>query len=161
MIEEAGTVVAVRGEEALVETRRQSACGSCGAAGACGTAALSRVVGRRMTRVRALNRAGARVGDSVIFGLAESALVEGSLMVYALPLAGLVGGAVAGALLFPEGEIASMLLALGGFLAALGVVRRFSRRIRNDSRYQPVVLRVERSAGAPLRFEPRAMLKSH
>lgn len=145
MIEETARVVAADGEFVWVETQRQSTCGGCAARQGCGTATLAKVLGQRRTRVRALNRDAARVGERVVVGIDEQALVRGSLAVYAAPLAGLLAGGILGALLQARLQLAGEALTLAGgvagLIAGLLWVKGFTRRIRSDSRYQPVVLR--------------------
>lgn len=148
MIEEPAQVVSVEGaagEYAWVETQRQSACGGCAANQACGTSVLTKVLGTRRTRVRALNRGGAKVGDRVIVGIDERAIIRGSLAVYAMPLLTLLGGGIVGALLSERlqvsGESLTLGLGIAGLVTGLLWLKGFTRRIRDDSRYQPVVLR--------------------
>lgn len=52
--------------------------------------------GDRTTRVRAISTLSLQTGDSVIIGLAEGALLRGSLLVYLLPMALLLVGALLG-----------------------------------------------------------------
>lgn len=145
MIEETAQVVAAEGEFAWVETQRQSTCGGCAARQACGTAVLAKLLGQRRTRLRALNRQGARVGDRVVIGIQGQALLRGSLLLYAVPLLGLLLGALVGELmsqrLIVTGEGLTIGLGLAGLGLALWWVRAFTRRIRDDNRYQPVILR--------------------
>lgn len=157
MIEESAHIVAMEGEFVWVETQRQSTCGGCAANQACGTATLAKVLGNRRTRVRALNpdwnpnwnRDGAPiglgVGDTVVIGLDETALIRGSLAVYAIPLLALFAGGIVGALLSErwavDGEALTLGLGVAGLVGGLLWLKGFSRRIRDDRRYQPVVLR--------------------
>jgi len=144
MIEETGQVVEVEGEFAWVETQRQSTCGSCAANKGCGTAVLSKVLGQKRSRVRALNRAGARPGDTVTVGIQEDALVRGSLAMYAVPLLALLGGGLVGQYLqqsYGSGEGLVILAGLLGLFGGLLWLRGFSRRAQSNPRYQPVVLR--------------------
>lgn len=136
----------VSGGDVWVETRRQSTCSGCAAEKGCGTAALSRVLGQRRTRVRVLAAMPLQVGDQVVIGIAERALVRGSLAVYATPVALLLLGAVlgeagAGSGLWDSAELGSLVLGLGGLAAGLVWLKHFTRRIQNDHNYQPVVLR--------------------
>ncbi len=146
MIEETAQVVRVADGEVWVETRRQSTCSSCAAEKGCGTATLSRVLGNRRTRIRVLSEQPLQVGDRVVIGIAEQALVRGSLAVYAVPLLLLLAGAVLGELgaergLWDNAEVASLALGLGGLAGGLLWLKRFTRQIQSDRNYQPVVLR--------------------
>jgi len=89
-------------------------------------------------------------GDAVMVGLAEGALLRGALLVYLLPLALLLAGALLGQAAFAgageEPVILSGATGLGlGFLAA----RVLSRRWRGDARFQPVVVRRLNAGSAP------------
>ena len=142
MIEERAVVAEAGDGYAWVEIRRQSACGACHASDGCGTAALAKVWGDRRARVRAVSTLPLRPGDAVIVGLAEGALLRGSLLVYLLPLALLLAGALLGQAAFAGAGEEPVILAgtvgLGlGFLVACVV----SRRLRSDARFQPVVIR--------------------
>ncbi len=146
MIEETGTVVKVESGYAWIETERRSTCGSCSANKGCGTATLARVMGQRRTRVRALDPLEVKPGERVVIGLEEAALVRGSLAVYTVPLLGLLAGALFGdfmaqQLLVASRDGMSILFGAAGALLGIGWLRSFSRRIYNDRRYQPVILR--------------------
>lgn len=146
MLEENAQVVATDGGEVWVETQRRSSCASCSAQSACGTSVLSKVMGQRRSRMRVLSDRPLRVGDQVVIGIREQALIRGSLAVYAVPIVLLLLGALTGRLgaerlLWNSSEAASVILGVAGFAAGFLWVRRFTGRIRNDGRFQPVVLR--------------------
>jgi len=150
MLEETARVVSIEAGEVWVETERRSTCSSCAVEKGCGTATLAKVLGQRRTLVRVLTDLPLAVGDHVVIGIREQALLRGSLAVYAVPLLLLLAGAVIGELgagqgLWGSAEAASLLLGLAGLVAGLLWLRRFSSRIHHDVNYQPVVLR--RSAG--------------
>lgn len=110
--------------------------------GRCGTAAMGKLYGNRVSRVRAVDGIGVRPGDSVVVGLGEGALLRASLLVYLLPLAGLLAGAFSGRLLFPAaGEGVVILSGILGFILGFAVLRRRSSQLAADPRLQPVVLR--------------------
>lgn len=158
MLEEQALVVARCGEDQVwVETERQTSCGGCAARGACGTGVLAQVLGRRSSRVRALDPIGVEAGERVVIGLQDGALVRGSMAVYAVPLLALIGAAVFGEylasrLLIANPEPFSVAAGLAGLVAGLLWVRRFTARICDDRRYQPVILRRVQTAAwsAPL-----------
>lgn len=146
MLEENAQVTAVQGDEVWVEAERRSSCSSCAVRGGCGSAALAKVLGQRRSRVRALSDIPLRVGDRVVVGIQEQAVVRGSLAVYAVPLLLLLLGALLGELgasrsLWHNAELASLLLGVAGLAGGLWWLKLFSRRIRRSAAYQPVVLR--------------------
>ena len=146
MIEETGQVVDVEGAFAWIESERTSTCGACNVRKGCGTAVLAKVLGQRRVHLRVLNRINARVGDDVVIGISESGLVRGSLAVYAVPLAVLFAGAIAGDFLgkyfFPgSSDPVAIAGALAGLAAGLFWLKCFSRRTEKDAAYQPVILR--------------------
>ena len=142
MITERGKVVAVETDGIWVETANQSACSRCSARKGCGQSLLAQVDGHRSYIKAALNGHNTedfRDGDLVTIGVHETAVIRGSLIVYCLPLMGLIGGATLGntVSLSEPGVVA--LAATGLTLAALGV-RWFSRFYSDDERFQPVVV---------------------
>lgn len=158
MIEESARVTAVEGPWAWVETQRQSSCSSCSAHNGCGVSLLEKVGQARLDSIRALNKANAKVGDQVIVGIAERALVRGSATIYLTPLLGLFGGAALAKALSPYSsllatEAASILLGLVGLGAGLYYLRRYSRKRADDPRFQPVILRGDADAD----FRPVSM----
>lgn len=149
MIEETATVVSVDTEKQniCVEVMRRSTCGHCAAKNACGTAVLQKVLGNRRTQLHLPYQENVRVNDTVVLGLPENALVKGSVAVYAVPLLAMLLFAMLGVqvgeqLLMKNVDLASMLFALLGFGIGMIWLRRFSRNIRFDERYQPKIIRV-------------------
>jgi len=146
MLEETAQVVRIDGDEVWVETQRRSTCASCAAEKGCGTATLAKVLGKRRTLVRVLSDQPLSIGDQVVIGIREQALVRGSLAVYAVPillllLGGFVGELGAQRFLWDNAELASVILGISGLIAGLFWLRKFTRRIEYDDSYQPLVLR--------------------
>jgi len=152
VIEETGVVVAVHGDLAEIESRRQSACGSCAANGGCGTSLLERHFGRRPLVLTVYNQIGASPGESVVIGVPEQSLLMLSLAAYVVPLVTMIAGAIAGSLfasIAAPGSDRELSLAAGviGLAVGLGWLGRFSRARESDARYRPVVLRRSASGG--------------
>lgn len=133
MIEEQARVVRLNGDLAEILIQKQSACGSCTAKSGCGTSLLANWFPQRRLTLRLDNRINAQAGDMVVLGLDEATLQRSSLMLYALPLAGLLLAAIAGEWAFgflglPK-ELGAVLSGLLGLTAALLYVRGKSRAI--------------------------------
>lgn len=148
MIEERAQVIALDDEDVWVETQRRSACGQCAANKGCGTATLSKVLGNKRSQVRTLNPKATKVvvGDEVIIGIQEQALVRGSLAIYALPLLslflfGLLGDVLSTQLLMQNQDVLPIFFGVLGLMLGFLWVRRFTRAVASDERYQPVLLR--------------------
>ncbi len=140
MITETGKVIALKGEHAWVQTIRTSACQSCAARSGCGQRALASVTGGRANQVLVRNHIQARVGDEVVIGIEESALLGASLLVYALPLATMVLGSLAGNLAGPGSDGWAIAGGAAGLAAGFGVAWFCQRKGRR--RYEPRLLRV-------------------
>lgn len=140
MLEESGRVVAVEDGRAWVEVARQGGCHSCDARQGCGQGMLAGF-GQKALSVSVANRLGAQVGDVVVIGMGESALLRTAIRMYLLPLLALLAGAAAanryGA---PDSLVAlSGFIALGLSFLALQVVGRG----RGDVEYScPLMLRI-------------------
>jgi sigma-E factor negative regulatory protein RseC len=133
MIEADARVTSLDGGRVEIVTLRQSACNSCATKDGCGTSLIARWFPERQLSFWLPNDIDARVGDRVVLGLDEGRLQRHSLLLYALPLAGLLAGALAGDRLFEAlqlpaepGAIAGGLL---GMIAALLHVRRRSSHL--------------------------------
>ncbi|MCW9089232.1 MAG: SoxR reducing system RseC family protein [Gammaproteobacteria bacterium] len=150
MIEETAHVVAVEGDHAWVESERRSSCGGCAAKG-CGTGALSKVLGAKKQQIKVRNPVAAGVGDSVVLGIEEKVLLQGSLMVYILPLVLMLAGGLLGEVLAPQwgvgSEGAALLFGVPGLLGGFLWLRGYNRRCAADPQFSAVILRITPPAG--------------
>lgn len=143
MIEEHGRVLNVEPGAVWVETVRRSACDSCQARNGCGQSVLQRLgLGARQGFIRVLNEQvehDCRVGDEVIIGIPENAVLHGSTLVYLVPLLALfVGALVAQAI--GTGEPLIILASFLGMGIGFVAVRWHSHRLRSNSAFMPRVL---------------------
>ena len=86
MIEQIATVVAVKGDSAWVETQRQSACGACSMNKGCGAGLFAKAFGFDSPQLKVTHIQGVEVGDHVVVGIDEQALVRGSFAAYMMPI---------------------------------------------------------------------------
>jgi sigma-E factor negative regulatory protein RseC len=145
MIEQVATVVAVEGDAAWVETYRRSACGACAMNKGCGAGLFAKAFGFDSPQLKVTRAEGVDIGDRVVVGIDERALVRGSFAAYMMPLLFMMGFAIAGQALLPPGpvlgsDLAAILTGGVGLAAGLLWLKRHNRRIRHDSRYQPLIL---------------------
>ena len=139
MITETGKVVALKGDKVWVQTIRTSACQSCAARSGCGQRVLASATGGRANQVRVANHLDARVGDQVVLAIEETALLRASFLVYAIPLALMVVGALAG----HHGSGGLDVFAMAGAMAGLGGGFAVARRLQGRSGdYEPRMVRI-------------------
>lgn len=86
MLEETGTVVAVEGGYAVIETQARSACGHCNVGDSCGTSVLAGLFSKRRNKVRLKNHLNLSEGDMAVIGINESVLLSTAVLAYMLPL---------------------------------------------------------------------------
>jgi sigma-E factor negative regulatory protein RseC len=145
MLQETAKIVRIEDTAVWVETQRKSACGNCVAKNGCGVSVLDKLFGNKRSILRVLAEPGYKLGDEVVIGIREQALVRGSLAVYCVPLLGLMLGSLVGTLAANKGltansELSAIVMGVAGFVAGLLWLRHFTRQIQSDRRYQPVVL---------------------
>lgn len=146
MIEEVATVINCSGKQAILEAQRKSTCGSCAAKSGCGTAVFAKTLGKKSSRITVDNTLNLQVGDRVLVGLHENALLLGSSIIYLLPLIGLLVFALLGKglsqqLFDIENELLVIVFAIIGFVLSMSLVKKFNQKVKTDPRFQPVLLK--------------------
>jgi sigma-E factor negative regulatory protein RseC len=145
MIEEQAQVVAIKGNQLVLQAQTQSACGNCSASQGCGTSLLSKVIGRKFTQFQAENIVDAAVGDTVIVGISEDALLKGSLVMYVIPVFGMLVFALLAEYLLVEStqsrDLMIALSALIGLVFGAFISRWYFQRRSSVKLFSPVILR--------------------
>jgi len=140
MIEETATVIEVNDQRLLLETQRQSACQSCSVKSGCGTSTLAKVVGNRSSQFAVEKTLDVKVGDEVIIAIDENALVQGSLLIYFLPLIFMLITGLVAEYLFVN-ELITILSVVAGFISAMIFVRYVLSRSTLKKSIQPHLIR--------------------
>lgn len=144
---ESGRVVAVENDALWVETIRQSTCNACSAEKVCGQGIMNRMGSGKRHHLKVpldgRDPQDFQPNDEVTIRVPDGALVGAALLVYLVPLLGLIGG-----MLFFEARFAEPAIgALLGFGSGLGLVWLHGRLQFVGKRYQPVLVgRPRRSA---------------
>ena len=145
MIEQQARVISVQGDQLMLEAETQTACGACEVKSGCGTSVLAKWLGRKFTHFNAKNTVNASVGDEVIVGLSESALLTGSVVIYLWPLLGMFFFALAAdQLLSAEQAARDLIISLVAFAGAAGVFglsHKYLSTASSQQKLNPVVLR--------------------
>jgi len=142
MAQEQGVVAGIREDGwAHVVTERKDACGDCGASHCCVSFGSS-----SETVVKALNRAGAKVGDLVSVTLSSGTVIKGAAIVYVIPVVGLISGALIGASLnqrLPISETGAVAtFGIAGLFLGFIITALLSRWMSAHNRLTPVITRI-------------------
>lgn len=116
-----------------VKTSRQTACGSCSARAGCGQHALSQL--GRPVSLWVSTDLPLKIGQQVTISLPKGGVALSALMLYGLPLIGVLLGAMLGQ---PWGDGAALVGALIAMIAGFILSRTLSWRYRKQ--WQPTVL---------------------
>ncbi|HIZ50583.1 MAG TPA: SoxR reducing system RseC family protein [Candidatus Pseudomonas excrementavium] len=140
MIEERGRVLSVEDGAVWVETIRRSACSSCQARAGCGQSLLQRLGGgARQGFIRVLDDRACRVGEEVVVGIPENAVVRGSSLVYMVPLLSLFGFALLAQAL-GAGEPSIILAGFSGLGLGFFAMRWYAGRLGADPDFMPQIV---------------------
>lgn len=137
--EERATVIEVRGDRATVQMKPTPHCGGCAMSAMCQAGTL---------RLELDAVDGLEPGQTVILSVDQSLAMRSILLLFGLPLAGLVAGAVLGQSvplfgLSPDGS--SLVFAVLFVAAALVITFGYERMVASKQFPEPKILRVERS----------------
>ena len=126
---------------ATLEIERKTACGICGQTRGCGNSLWGKLFAHQSTAFKAQNLINAKVGDSVIVGINEKALLKSAMLLYILPLATMLIGAIL-AKQFSGTEVSAMLGAVAGLVLGLLWVKGHAMSNSYFKLQQPVILRL-------------------
>jgi len=165
MIEENALVVASDGNKVWVEVQKQSACGKCASNKGCGGSILENFFGNRSKVLRVSSDIHVNVGDEVVIGVNENAVLKGSFVVYALPLIVILAFALIGETFVKQwlsvgGDATSMLGALVGLVVSVIGLRWYSHNASKRGDYLPIILRqVANSANVDTQYNSQPQYK--
>lgn len=135
---------------ATLEIERKTACGLCGQTRGCGNAIWGKLFAHRSSAFKASNTIHAVVGQSVIVGIHERALVWSALLLYILPLVTMLIASIL-VMQWTDSNGITMLAALAGLVLGLLWVKGFTASNPYFVLQQPVILRLA-SDDRPITF---------
>ncbi len=140
MIEEEGTVAEIDGDIARVAILTKSACEQCAASGICHPG--------DQEYLEAANPIGAKKGQKVKVVLAPQIYLKASIILYGIPTAALVAGAIIGKNIAAPyvGEQNSDLWALLAGTMCMVVsflfIRSYNKKVEKTQKYKPTIIEV-------------------
>jgi sigma-E factor negative regulatory protein RseC len=126
---------------AILEIERKTACGLCGQTRGCGNSIWGKLFAHRSTAFKASNRINATVGQSVIVGINEQALLWSALLLYILPLVSMMIASILAMQVIDSNGV-GMLAALLGLVVGLLWVKGFTTSNQYFVMQQPIILRL-------------------
>ena len=132
-MEEKGRVVSVHGQRADVDVESRGECEHCSAAGICNW------TGNRMRRVLAVNAIKAAKGDDVLLELPDGTGASTNLLVFGVPVLGMLAGALIGGLLISD--LWAGILSGIGLLVGIAIVKVIDVAVGKSGRTLPVIRR--------------------
>ncbi len=148
MLEERAVILAVEQDAeglpvARLEIARKTACGLCGQTRGCGNSLWGRLFAHKSGNFVAQNPIDARVGDGVIVGIDESAVMKGALLLYMLPLITMFFVAMVVSFFVASAAIVLLASGLGLALGLLWVKGHTMAGKSYFQRQQPKILRLD------------------
>lgn len=145
LITERARVLRVADGVAWVQCESQAGCARCAAGEGCGGGLFAKLLRGRLQELPVVlpedREREPRAGEWLLIGLSTSAVQSASMLMYGLPLAGLLLGAIAASLLLNH-DLFALLGAAGGMATGLLLARVYAARIAGAGDLQPVMLRI-------------------
>ena len=144
MATEQGRVTAIKENNAIVRTRRSSACEGCREKENC-----SVVEGGKEMEFEASNIPNAQVGDTVDVEMKTGLLLLLSFFLYVFPILLMFAGALIGSYLAPrfngDPSLFAAVFGFAFFIGAFGVVKLKDRQAAKTGKYRPVIVRIRKT----------------
>lgn len=127
---------------ATIEVVRKTACGLCGKTRGCGNAIWGKLFAHKMTSFKVQNTINAKVGQHVIVGIDEHAVMRGAVLLYMLPLVTMLIGSIL-VLQFNPSDFTAIVGAIIGLLIGFAWVKTHMQGHAYYQNQQPTILRLD------------------
>jgi len=149
-----GTVIEIRGDRALVAASLRGICADCADRSACSMDSSDGADGTgRTDEIEVLNPINARPGHTVEFDLPGHTELKVSLLIWAVPVVGLIAGAAAGATLLAglglSADLATLIGAAAGIGLGFAIVVACDRKAARTRALVPRIKKIVNSATCP------------
>ncbi len=139
MLQEKGLVIALRGENAVVQTKSKLACSSCKVSTSCGNGIVENYLSAKLFESEMPNLLRAKVGQQVVIEIPKSSVTKAAIIVYLIPLLFmLIGMSVSHINNFAEQTI--IFISLLSLIIGLVVTKYYNRRWLKSELYSPRIV---------------------
>ena len=141
MATEHGIVIRTDSKGAWVKTTKSGSCEGCSARGSCHS-----LSDRGEMEVKAINQAGAKVGDRIVLSFETRSLLKATFLLYVFPILLLVVGAAVGqetASYFQfDPSVFSVIIGFSFFFAAVLIIKVKANKLAEKNEYRPKIIKV-------------------
>ncbi len=145
MIEESATVVAIENDNITVTSELKSTCSGCKQIDNCGSGQVAKAFPQKQLSLTVKSTIPLQLGDKVIIGLSESALLSSAWQVYLLPLFGLLSAAWLGEWLVNNNilghEFYAIIFAVVGGYAGFLLAKQQQSKLHKCAELAPKIIR--------------------
>lgn len=136
MLQEKGLVVALRGKNAVVQTKNKLACSSCQASSSCGNGIVEKYLSAKLFESELPNILQAKVGQQVVIQIPKSSVTKAALIIYFIPLLFMFIG-MSYCHLSDSSEEITIVVSLIGLIFGVFVTKYYNRRWLKSELYSP------------------------
>ena len=153
MIEQSAIIIAIETPPtegpamATIEVVRKTACGLCGQTSGCGNAFWGKLFAHKSSSFKAQNTINAQVGQTVVVGIDETAVMKSALILYLLPLVTMFAGALLAVQIVNADASAILGALLGLLLGFFWLKAHVAGRVYYQN-HLPKILRLENNPSA-------------
>lgn len=141
MATEQGIVIKTDSKAAWVKTVKSGDCAGCSAKGSCHASG-----GDAEMEVKAINEAGAKVGDRIVLSFKTSSLLKASFLLYVFPILLLIVGAAIGQEMAPKFDFNpsgfSAIMGFSFFFASLLIIKAAADKLAKKNEYRPKITKI-------------------
>ncbi len=127
---------------ATLEVVRKKACGLCGQTRGCGNAIWGKLFAHKQASFKAENNINAQVGDHVIVGIDERAVMKSALYLYVVPLVTMLAGAILASQIV-RSDLVAIVGAIVGLVGGFVWVKGHASGHAYYKMHQPTILRLD------------------
>jgi sigma-E factor negative regulatory protein RseC len=152
MMKEWATVISWQNGVAELRCETQAGCSSCHSRSGCGSRVLNELGPQTEHNLQVSSAEPLEPGQKVELGIMEGSLLCSALIVYMLPLFGVIfGGGVLQSLF--KADVYALMGAVAGGAIGFAAARYLASKVSDKAAYQPVILQVGLPPNA-FRFQP-------